>query len=95
MKKWTLSTKSKKSWKAPLFLYRRGGCPEIEEIDANDEISVLVLECRGSEIEKFDAFDEIEEIMESARTGGYGVKKSEKSTQKKKYLCSYWRVGGQ
>ena len=35
-------------------------------MDANQEICVLVLEGRGSEIEEIDAFDEIDEIVERA-----------------------------
>ena len=60
------STLLTKSWKAPLCQYRRVWGQKIKEIEANQEICVLVLEGRGSEIEEFDAFDEIEEIVKRA-----------------------------
>ena len=39
------------------------GVWEIDEIDANKEISVLALEGMGSEFDEFDAFDEKEEFF--------------------------------
>ena len=53
----------------------------------------------GSEIEEIVAFDEIDEIQNRrkrlfASTGRSGLKKSQKSTQTKKYVCWRWRVVG-
>ena len=57
-------------WKAHLCQYQRELTQEIEEIDANEEISELALEGRGSEFDDFDAFDEIEEFVKSASLRG-------------------------
>ena len=46
---------------------------EIDEIDANEEISELALEGRGSEFDDFDAFDEIGEFFKSASFRGPAV----------------------
>ena len=89
-KKSTFSTKSKKSWKASLCQYRKVGCQKIEEIDANQEICVLLPEGRGSEIEEIDAFDEIEEIVESASlpVPEGRVSKNRRNRRKRRNMCA-------
>ena len=65
------------------------------QIDANEEISELALEGRGSGFDDFDAFDEIQEFFKSASFRGpvdRGSRNRRKSTRK--YLSWRWRVGG-